>query len=82
MPPLFLTLGFNLTLGLVRASLTVTPQNKDACFIDLLVFSMIIWMKKANNFRIPKIQTQCCLAVALFFYQIQPDVSCKSDGCL
>ena len=82
MPSLYLTLGFNLNLGLVCSSLTVTTQKANVCSLGLLVFAITIWMKKANNFQIPKVQTQFCFALVLFFYQIQPGVACKSVGCL
>ena len=39
-----------------------------------------MWMKKANNFQIAKVQPRCCLAFAQFFCQFQPGVAYKSSA--
>ena len=81
MPSLYLTLRLNLNLGLVCSSLTFTTQKANACSLRVFVFWMIIWIKKANNFQTPTVQTKCCLDIALFL-PIQLGVACKSVGCL
>ena len=60
MASLYVTLDFNLNLRLACSSLMVTTQKVNACTLGSLLFSMIIWMKKANNFQIPKVQAQGC----------------------